>query len=128
MRLRKTIITVTAVGEDGSAVGEAVSFHPINGNVIRIWLRRGADPVATTDVDITGNDSDDPVPVLSVANLAADTLYIPRTPVHSSEDGSEIVGSVDRVPVEDKLKLSVSGANDGSVITAVITWEQFPEN
>ena len=119
---RETLVAV-ASGSSGSAVGESEPTRLVHGIVLAVYLARTASPVSTTDVVIQEYGRTPALPVLAVNNVAADGWYYPRLTLHDAADGSEVVGPVDYVTVNAPLQLSISGANEGTEITATVEWE-----
>lgn len=82
-------------------------------------------PASTIDVTIEEANEWPPLPVLTVANLAADAWYYPRITLHDTADASDLVGPVDYQSVADHLKLSLAGANDDDSILVTVVWDDL---
>ncbi len=123
-RIKRTFLTATAAGSAGASVGESNPSERVNGIVLAIYIERGANPVATTDIAIYEANAAPPLPVFTLANIVADRWYYPRIALHNAADGSGIVGPVDYVTVDNALLLEITGGgNDGTIINAYVLWE-----
>lgn len=121
MAIKRMTLTAVAAGTDGSATGSRVSQHRIHGDILDIHFKRGANPVATTDVTI--ETAQDPAkPILTVSNLSADGWYRPRPTIHD-QNGNELVGPADYVAINSQVRVSLAQANNGSEVTVTIEWD-----
>jgi hypothetical protein len=127
MAIRRTKVTVTATGSDGSAQGSSKTFKPVSGYIERIYFKRVDTPQDTTLVRVEEATEDPALTVLEVDGLTGDQWYHPRTVVHNSETGEELEGPVDLIHVGDNLRLVVETADDGSVIEATIIYDDSPK-
>lgn len=109
MKVYRSKLTLTASGVDGAATASGTTNHIVNGMVSAVYIARGAS--ATTGVVIQEKNESPPVPVLTVANAAAEDWYYPS----DADSGLNIY-------VSDTLEVNVTGANNDDEIVVSILW------
>ena len=106
-----------AVGSNGSATSSITTGQMITGRVVAAYVKyNGSPPAGTTTATIATNNANYPgQTVLSIVNAATSGWFFPRVAVHSNAgaavtyDGTRAI--YDTQPVNDNLKITISGAN-----------------
>jgi len=113
------IITAACTGADGSGAATITTDSIVTGWVDAIYVDYVGDDPNTTDVTIKTEGTSPRVPsynLLVATNLATATLYIPRTVSHLATTGVAGTTYDQRLPVDDKIVVTVAQANTGDVI------------
>lgn len=123
--IRRISIAVTgAVGNDGEATANTTADNPVNGIVRAVHLTYvGSPPAATTDVAIAGATTP-ALDILTVSNAATDGWFYPLWQA-VDEDASAITNQGAPVVVDDRIKVTITGANAADGVTAVIVYEDL---
>lgn len=115
--IRKSAVTVTVAGADGSATGSA-QFGPVAGRVLAVHLDYTTQP-ATADVTVATVSP--AVTVLTVANANTDAWFYPRQ-LMDGTNGADLTGVYEAIAVADHINVSVAQGNAGSVVATLI-WD-----
>lgn len=103
-----------AVGSAGAATSNATSDQAIDGVVMAVYVRyNGSPPSATTDVTIATAAAGDEAPsrtLLTLTNSATDGWRDIRAQ-SIGVTGSAISGSYVPMPITDRIKVTIAGAN-----------------
>lgn len=112
MKLVGPLNSGAAVGADGSATANNDSVVPFSGNVVGVYVKYNGDPPAgTTDVTIkTKGNSTPSYNILVITNGATDGLFLPRKLI-CSDAGVASDSVYDLIPVDDKINVTIAGAN-----------------
>lgn len=107
-----------AAGSSGSATAAATSDDVINGIILAVHLKYTDSPPVTTNVTLEEAVNSPAMPILKVSDAATDGWFYPMADVVDQEGGA-VTGVAQQIPVCDKLKVSIAGANagDGVVVT-----------
>lgn len=118
-----TIAVTGATGGAGVATANATSSEVINGIIRAIHLTYvGSPPAATTDVAIATVTAP-ALDILTVTNAATDNWFAPMIAA-VDQAGSAITNQGAVMPVNDKIKVTISQANNDDGVTAVILVER----
>lgn len=123
MAIRRTQITVVTAGSSGSATGYTDSAGVIDGDILSVHINYDGSAPSTTDITIAEANNDPSTPVLTKANNNADGWFYPRNSLNAVSDGSALTGPVDYVRVNDKLRFTVSQANNDQTFVATVKWD-----
>lgn len=107
-----------AAGSSGSATATATSEDVVNGIILAVHLKYTDSPPVTTDVTVEEAFNSPAMPILKVSDTATDSWFHPMADVVDQEGGA-MTGAAQKIPVCDKIKVSIAGANagDGVVVT-----------
>lgn len=107
-----------AAGSSGSATATATSDEVINGLILAVHLKYTDSPPLTTDVTIAEAINSPAMPILTVTDAATDAWFQPMAAVEDTA-GAAVTNAVQQIPVCDKIKVTVAGANagDGVIVT-----------
>jgi len=104
-------ITVVTTGADGSGLGEQVSAHPVNGELVAIYVDWGSTAPGTSKiVVICESDDDHPAITLYDKTAAATDLWVYPTIVQTTTDGTARTAYAP-IPVAGTLKVNVTLCN-----------------
>ena len=112
MSVYVTKVAVTTAGGDGSAVGEAYSASPLNGEVYALRVDWHASAPATSDIDVVvESDANRPEVVLYDKDDAKDDLWVYPQVQATSTAGAAITGAYQRLLANGRIKVNVAGCN-----------------
>ena len=120
---RRTITVTDATGGAGVATANTTSDIVINGVITRVYLEyTDSPPAATTDVTIVEATNDPAQTILTVSDAATDGWF---EPMATADDltGSAVLQYMP-IAVNDKIKVTITGANDGDGVIATIVYVQ----
>ncbi len=114
--IKKTRITVTTVGSDGSATGTGVSDVVIKGRIVRVDVNYHASaPGATTDLTLAQTNEDLAANIVSLTDTATDVVVYPTVQLTDNAGTARTMDGtrplVDYYPVSDTLTATVSQSN-----------------
>jgi hypothetical protein len=124
--IRRLSIAVTgATGDPGEATADTTTDNPINGIIRGIHLTYvGEPPAGTTDVVVTGATTP-AIAILTVSNVATDGWFYPMHQAQLVADASDITNQGASVMVDDRIKVTITGANNADGVTAVVVYEDL---
>jgi hypothetical protein len=124
--IRSTQFTVTTTGADGSATGTGYSPHPLNGELLAIYVDWAATaPAGTSDIAITV-DSDDAHPAVSLYSKSDSVTDAWVYPVVQSTDtaGTGVAGAYQHIAVAGRIKAAIAGCNALSPAATITVYLQ----
>jgi len=121
MAIRRSTVTITTVGANGSATGTGIT-KAIDGEITAIYIDYTSQPV-TTDVTIVEKDQSPAVAVLSVSNTGTDAWYYPMHPAHKSTDGTAFTDIGLPIKVADQLLITVSQGDSAQTVAVTVIWD-----
>lgn len=122
--IRRLSIAVTgATGGVGVATANTTTDNPINGIIRGVHLTYvGSPPAGTTDVAVVGATAP-AIAILTKSNAATDGWFYPMHQAQSSADASTITNQGAPVAIDDRIKVTITGANNDDGVTAVVVYE-----
>ena len=124
---RVKIATITLVGADGSAAGNAQTPAPVVGRVLAIHINHSSGGAATSDVTIATVESPTTT-ILTITDSATDAWYYPRAQVHGvtgtalTMDGTRLL--VESLAVSDYIKATVAQGDSAETVDVTILYEE----
>ena len=124
--IRRLSIAVTgAVGNDGEATANTTTDNPINGVIRAIHLTYvGSPPAGTTDVTVAGATAP-ALAILTKSDAATNGWFYPMHQAQASVGATNIVNQGALVVVDDRIKVTIAGANNADGVTAVVVYEDL---
>jgi len=111
-----------AVGTDGSATVTKISSNFIRGFVTAIYVKYSGGKPATTDVVVsTAGESHPAITLLTLTDKNTDGWFFVRQATCSNVGAAD--GGTTAVEIWDKVKIVVTGANSGDVVTVTLMVE-----
>lgn len=117
----KKIICGPAAGSSGSATATAISDEVINGLVLAVYVKYTDTPPATTDVTIQEAYNSPAMPILTLTDKNTDGWFQPMAGVEDTA-GAAVTNATQQIPVCDKIKVTVAGANAGDGVEVTLRY------
>lgn len=112
------IITAVAAGGAGVATGTVVSEVDVDGLVLAVYVEYLDTPPASSDVVVETVGTDPVAPAETILTLANNNTNVWKHPRLNIDDpnGVEQGGIWDYFPIKDKVRVTLSQANDGDQV------------